>query len=87
MHDILMEGYKVKKLLVFLVIFTILLPSAALANDMNDRIQIQGDVEVLEHEIIGGDAIAIMGDVTVDGKVMGDVVANQWIYNPVESSL
>lgn len=64
-----------KKLLVFLVILILLLPSAVLANDMNDRIQIQGDVKVLADEIVSGDAVAIMGDVTVDGKVMGDAVA------------
>ncbi|NLZ54512.1 MAG: polymer-forming cytoskeletal protein, partial [Thermoanaerobacteraceae bacterium] len=64
-----------KKLLVFLAILILLLPSTVLANDINDRVQIHGDVKILANEIVGGDVVAVMGDVTVDGKVMGDVVA------------
>lgn len=65
-----------KRLLAFLaILILLLLPALALANDMSDRIQIQGDVKVMADEIVAGDAVAILGDVTVDGKVMGDVVA------------
>ncbi|MCR4431095.1 MAG: polymer-forming cytoskeletal protein [Tepidanaerobacteraceae bacterium] len=64
-----------KKILVILAIFVLMLPKAAMADGKNDRVLIQGNVLVEKNEVIMGDAVSIMGNVTVDGKVMGDVVA------------
>lgn len=64
-----------KKFFIILVILMLMLPGAALADGNNDRVQIQGDVVVGPNETVLGDAVAIMGNVTVDGKVVGDVTA------------
>jgi len=64
-----------KKFLVILAVLMLIFPGTALADGTNDRVQIQGDVTVGPNEVILGDAVAVMGNVTVDGKVMGDVVA------------
>lgn len=64
-----------KKILVILAILMLIFPGTALADETNDRVQIQGDVTVEPNEVILGDAVAVMGNVTVDGKVMGNVVA------------
>lgn len=64
-----------KKLLVLIAVFILLLPSVVLADEMGDSVNIRGDVVVEPNEVLSGDAVAIFGDVIVDGKVMGDVVA------------
>jgi len=64
-----------KRFLVILAILMMMFPGAALADEKNDRVQIQGDVTVMADEVLLRDAVAILGSVTVDGKVMGDVVA------------
>lgn len=64
-----------KRFLAILIIMVLMLPGAALADEGSDRVQIQGDVVVGTDEVVFGDAVAIMGNVTVDGKVMGDVVS------------
>ncbi|HHW03624.1 MAG TPA: polymer-forming cytoskeletal protein [Thermoanaerobacterales bacterium] len=64
-----------KRFFMLLIIMMMILPGAALADESSDRVQIQGDVVVGADEVIIGDAVAIMGNVTVDGKVMGDVVS------------
>ncbi|HHV18980.1 MAG TPA: polymer-forming cytoskeletal protein [Thermoanaerobacterales bacterium] len=64
-----------KKILILIVVLLLLIPAPALAQGKNDRVQIQGDITINADEVIMGDTIAILGNITVDGKVTGDVVA------------
>lgn len=64
-----------KRILAALIVLMLMMPGAGLADESDDRVQIQGDVMVGPDEVVMGDAVAIMGNVTVEGKVMGDVLA------------
>lgn len=68
------EGNIVKKFVLMTLLFVLAFSSTALA-DMNDRIQIMGNVYVAGDEVVSGNAVAVMGNVLIDGAVNGDVVA------------
>lgn len=63
-----------KKYFSFLLVLLLLIPSIAIGSS-EGKFQIQGDVVIPVGEVLNGDAIAIMGNVIIDGKVNGDVVA------------
>jgi hypothetical protein len=44
-------------------------------SDVDDRVQVGDDIEILEGEVVRGDAVAIGGSVTIAGTVRGDAVA------------
>lgn len=60
----------------FIVILAVFFLFPAFANgDGGDITQIGEDVVVNAGEVLNGDAVAIMGDVIVDGRISGDAVA------------
>jgi len=63
-----------KRLSILILLLMLLFPSVVIA-DAGDRVQFFGDVMVPADETLSGDAVAIFGDIIVDGKVKGDVVA------------
>lgn len=63
-----------KHLFAFLLVLLLLIPSMAIAG-VQGRVQIKGDVVVPTGEVLNGDAVAVIGNVIVDGKVNGDIVA------------
>jgi len=76
MGKIFGEGYKMmKRSLVLIILLMLLLPSVVLADETGEKIQFFGDVTVGANETLSGDAVAIFGNVVVDGKVRGNVVA------------
>ncbi|TYP58856.1 polymer-forming cytoskeletal protein [Thermosediminibacter litoriperuensis] len=63
-----------KRFLILLLAALFLLPAFALANG-GDMVQLGGDVVIGPGQVLDGDAVAIMGSVIVNGKVLGDAVA------------
>jgi len=61
-------------ILILLLIF-LLTPVPVFAQSSNLRLQIGKDITVNSNEDFAGDVIAILGNVTVDGRVSGDVIA------------
>jgi len=63
-----------RKIFAFILILLLITPSLAFAQS-NYRLQIGGDIVVESHEVIMGDVVAVLGNITVYGKVSGRVVA------------
>ncbi|HQA61255.1 MAG: polymer-forming cytoskeletal protein [Tepidanaerobacteraceae bacterium] len=64
-----------RKTTAFILIILLFIPAIALAQSVDYRFQIGGDIIIDSHETIKGDVVTVLGDITVDGKVSGDVVA------------
>jgi uncharacterized RDD family membrane protein YckC/cytoskeletal protein CcmA (bactofilin family) len=62
-------------------------PRRHTADHQGDRVTIASDNHIAEDEKVPGDAVAVMGDLTVDGSVAGDAVAvigDNTINGPVD---
>lgn len=65
-----------KKFAWALIIFLLVLSSPVMAfADMDERIQIMGNITIASDEVVPGDVVSVMGNIQVDGIVHGDVVS------------